>query len=179
MWNFFPNVFIYRLKVSYLGHVISVNCMRADPEKTTSIVLWSHSKDAHQFWRFLGVCTYYRRFLKCFSCISKPLHKLTESSKKRLWADEYDDAFLKLKETLRSNSCPDRFRVRVRVCSINIAAKFLIIALENYNFFTAPVFIFLFYNWHIETSQDKIYNEHANVQVLKDSEIAHAEYIWY
>ncbi|GFU65765.1 retrovirus-related Pol polyprotein from transposon 412 [Trichonephila clavipes] len=52
---------------------------------------------------FLGLCTYYRKFVKGFSNIARPLHKLTESKQKFQWAKECEDSFLQLKEALTSS----------------------------------------------------------------------------
>ncbi|GFT58374.1 retrovirus-related Pol polyprotein from transposon 412 [Trichonephila clavipes] len=52
---------------------------------------------------FLGLCTYYRKFVKGFSNIARPLHKLTESKQKFQWTKECEDSFLQLKEALTSS----------------------------------------------------------------------------
>ncbi|KFM74810.1 Retrovirus-related Pol polyprotein from transposon 412, partial [Stegodyphus mimosarum] len=53
---------------------------------------------------FLGLCTNYKRSVKDFSCITRSLHKLTESKQKFLWIKQCKDAFNKLKEALISVS---------------------------------------------------------------------------
>ena len=64
---------------------------------------WSRPEDLHQLRSFLGLCTYYRKFVKGFSTIARPLHKLTEAKQKFLWTDECERAFKKLKEALTSS----------------------------------------------------------------------------
>ncbi|GFX94391.1 retrovirus-related Pol polyprotein from transposon 412 [Trichonephila clavipes] len=49
------------------------------------------------------LCTYYRKFVKGFSNIARPLHKLTESKQKFQWTKECEDSFLQLKEALTSS----------------------------------------------------------------------------
>ncbi|GFX69301.1 retrovirus-related Pol polyprotein from transposon opus [Trichonephila clavipes] len=58
--------------------------------------------DVHQFRSFLGLCTYYRKFVKNFSTIARPLYKLTEAKQKFIWTGECDNAFNKLKDALTS-----------------------------------------------------------------------------
>ncbi|GFW36209.1 retrovirus-related Pol polyprotein from transposon 17.6 [Trichonephila clavipes] len=58
--------------------------------------------DVHQLGSFLGLCTYYRKFVKNFSTIAKPLHKLTEAKQKFIWTDDCNNAFNKLKDALTS-----------------------------------------------------------------------------
>ena len=49
---------------------------------------------------FLGLCSYYRRFIHSFSQISKPLHVLTEKNRFFEWTDPAEKAFQTLKEKL-------------------------------------------------------------------------------
>ncbi|GKD91040.1 putative reverse transcriptase domain-containing protein [Tanacetum coccineum] len=51
---------------------------------------------------FLGLASYYRRFIKGFSLISKPLTKLTQKDKKYEWGKEEEEAFQTLKRKLCS-----------------------------------------------------------------------------
>lgn len=51
---------------------------------------------------FLGLCSYYRRFVIGFSEIAKPLHKLCEKNIKFAWTEKADSAFAALKEALTS-----------------------------------------------------------------------------
>ncbi|GFX61087.1 retrovirus-related Pol polyprotein from transposon opus [Trichonephila clavipes] len=57
--------------------------------------------DVHQLRSFLGFCTYYRKFVKNFSTITRPLHKLTEAKQKFIWTVDCN-AFNKLKDALTS-----------------------------------------------------------------------------
>nr|GFC77058.1 putative reverse transcriptase domain-containing protein [Tanacetum cinerariifolium] len=49
---------------------------------------------------FLGLASYYRRFIKNFSKIAKPLTLLTQKNKTYVWGDKQDEAFRILKEKL-------------------------------------------------------------------------------
>jgi len=52
---------------------------------------------------FLGLTSYYRKFVKGYSGIAKPLFDLTKKDKKWLRSDECDKAFLELKERLTTS----------------------------------------------------------------------------
>lgn len=93
---------LFRHEVTYLGHVISAEGVRTDPEKVSAVKNWKCPNDVHQLRSFLGLCTYYRRFVKDFSYIARPLHRLTESKQKFLWTKDCEDAFNQLKEALTS-----------------------------------------------------------------------------
>ncbi|GFV64240.1 retrovirus-related Pol polyprotein from transposon opus [Trichonephila clavipes] len=58
--------------------------------------------DVHQLRSFLGLCTYYRKFVKNFSTIARPLHKRTEAKQKFIWTVDCNNAFNKLKDALTS-----------------------------------------------------------------------------
>ncbi|GBN34188.1 Retrovirus-related Pol polyprotein from transposon 297, partial [Araneus ventricosus] len=66
----------FQKEVSYLGHIISEDGFKTDPEKTKAVVDWPRPETLHDLRSFLGLCTYYRRFVRNFSAIARPLHKL-------------------------------------------------------------------------------------------------------
>ena len=51
---------------------------------------------------FLGLCSYYRRFVSKFAEIARPLHKLCEKYAAFNWTDICEEAFTRLKEVLTS-----------------------------------------------------------------------------
>ncbi|GFY31200.1 retrovirus-related Pol polyprotein from transposon 17.6 [Trichonephila clavipes] len=93
---------LFRREVTYLGHIISAEGVRTDPEKILAVKDWNCLTDVHQLRCFLGLCTYYRKFVKNFSTIARPLHKLTEAKQKFIWTVDCNNAFNKLKDALTS-----------------------------------------------------------------------------
>ncbi|GFT92065.1 retrovirus-related Pol polyprotein from transposon 17.6 [Trichonephila clavipes] len=93
---------LFRREVTYLGHVISAEGVRTDPDKISAVKDWNCPSDVHQLWSFLGLCTYYRKFVKNFSTIARPHHKLTEAKQKFIWTVDCSNAFNKLKDALTS-----------------------------------------------------------------------------
>ncbi|CAK1599542.1 unnamed protein product [Parnassius mnemosyne] len=69
---------LFKRQVSCLGYVVSEESIRTNPEKIAAVKDWSVPKDKTQVKVFLDLCSYYRRFVKNFADIAKPLHKLTE-----------------------------------------------------------------------------------------------------
>ncbi|GBM49702.1 Retrovirus-related Pol polyprotein from transposon 17.6 [Araneus ventricosus] len=90
-------------EVAYLGHVISAEGVKTDPEKIKAVVDWPRPDKIHDLRSFLGLCTYYRRFVKNFSTIARPLHKLTEAKSNFNWTDECEKSFNSLKQALTSS----------------------------------------------------------------------------
>ncbi|GJY82354.1 putative reverse transcriptase domain-containing protein [Tanacetum coccineum] len=68
--------------VEFLGHVINRNGVHVDPAKIESIKNWAAPTTPTEVRQFLGLASYYRRFIEGFSLISKPLTKLTQKNKK-------------------------------------------------------------------------------------------------
>ncbi|GFV02365.1 retrovirus-related Pol polyprotein from transposon 297 [Trichonephila clavipes] len=93
----------FQKEVNYLGHIISAKGVRTDPEKVSAVKNWKRPENLRELRSFLGLCTYYRKFVKGFSNIARPLHKLTESKQKFQWTKECEDSFLQLKEALTSS----------------------------------------------------------------------------
>ncbi|GJT58033.1 putative reverse transcriptase domain-containing protein [Tanacetum coccineum] len=68
-------------KVQFLGHVIDSQGIHMDPAKIKSIKDWASPKSPTEIRQFLGLAGYYRRFIKGFSKITKPMTKLTQKKK--------------------------------------------------------------------------------------------------
>ncbi|GBM00613.1 Retrovirus-related Pol polyprotein from transposon 297 [Araneus ventricosus] len=60
----------FRKEVSYLGHIMSVDGVKTDPEKTKAVFNWPRPETVHDLRSFLGLCTYYSRFVRNFSARS-------------------------------------------------------------------------------------------------------------
>ncbi|GJY12219.1 putative reverse transcriptase domain-containing protein [Tanacetum coccineum] len=64
-------------KVQFLGHVIDSQGIHLDPAKIESIKDWASPKTPTEIRQFLGLASYYRRFIEGFLKIAKPMTKLT------------------------------------------------------------------------------------------------------
>ncbi|GFW11425.1 retrovirus-related Pol polyprotein from transposon 17.6 [Trichonephila clavipes] len=93
---------LFRREVTYLGHIISAEGVRTDTDKISAVKDWNCPTNVHQLRGFLGLCTYYQKFVKNFSTIARPLHKLTEAKQKVIWTVDCNNAFNKLKDALTS-----------------------------------------------------------------------------
>ena len=63
---------------------------------------WPQPQNLHELQSFIGMCSYYRRFIEKLSIIAGPLHDLTKNKDKFQWTTRENSAFLMLKEKLMS-----------------------------------------------------------------------------
>ncbi|CAG4929464.1 unnamed protein product [Parnassius apollo] len=91
---------LFQRQVNFLGFVVSEEGIRIDPEKIAAVKDWPVPRDKTQVRAFLGLCSYYRRFVKNFADIAKPLHKLTEERRHFYWDESCSIAFQELKDRL-------------------------------------------------------------------------------
>ncbi|GJT87772.1 putative reverse transcriptase domain-containing protein [Tanacetum coccineum] len=88
--------------VQFLGHMINSEGFHVDPSKIEAIKNWSAPTTPTKVRQFMGLAGYYRRFIKGFSLIAKPLTKLTQKNKKYEWGEDEEEAFQILKQKLCS-----------------------------------------------------------------------------
>ena len=84
-------------KVDYLGFEVSANGANASPDKVKAILEWPRPQTVHDIRSFLGLASYYRKFIRGFSQIAKPLTDLTREKKTWCWGDAESDSFTALK----------------------------------------------------------------------------------
>ena len=90
-------------EMKYLGYIINESGILPDPEKVKILKTLPSPKTVRDVRSVLGMCSYYRRFIKWYSEIALPLTNLTKKSCKFVWTQECEQAFRKLIDLL-SNS---------------------------------------------------------------------------
>lgn len=84
--------------VPFLGHIVSVEGVRMDPEKIQAVVNWPNPESRKALQRFLGFANFYRRFIRNFSQLAAPLTSLTSSKTTFRWSSAAEAAFTRLKD---------------------------------------------------------------------------------
>jgi len=90
----------FRREVSFLGFIVSAAEIETQPEKVKCVVDWPTPSNLNEVRSFLGLCSYYRRFVAGFAAIAAPLHALTKKNAVFRWTKECDGAFRSLKRSL-------------------------------------------------------------------------------
>ena len=83
-----------------LGHVISSKGIEVDKAKIDIISKLPHPTNVKTIRQFLGHAGFYRRFIKDFAKIAKPLYKLLEKDAQFIWKEECQKSFEELKSHL-------------------------------------------------------------------------------
>lgn len=87
-------------EVKYLGHIITMQGIRADPAKIEAIRCRRPPQDVKQLLSFIQTCSWYRRFIEDFAKIIQPLTNLTKKNVKWEWSQLEQKSFDKLKLSL-------------------------------------------------------------------------------
>ena len=87
-------------EIQHLGHILSATGIRPLPSKTHAIQHMQPPTTPKQVQAFLGLVGYYRKFIKGFAKIAKPLTLITRQQVKFEWTPVHHTAFLHLKEAI-------------------------------------------------------------------------------
>ena len=91
---------LFEEEVEFLGHVVNRDGVKPNPNNTAKIAQWKIPETVTQVRQFLGLCSYYRRFVKGFATIAKPLTELTQKNATLVWTEDCQKAFDNLKQQL-------------------------------------------------------------------------------
>ncbi|GJZ67974.1 putative reverse transcriptase domain-containing protein [Tanacetum coccineum] len=86
--------------VQFLGYLIDSQGLHVNPTKIEAVKNWTSPTTPTEVRQFLGLAGYYRRFIKGFLKIAKPLTKLTQKIKNYIWGEEQESTFQLLKQKL-------------------------------------------------------------------------------
>ena len=111
----------FQHSIVFLGYVLSADGISANPKKVDAVKNWSVPTSAKELHSFLGLASYYHRFIPKFTAIAKCLHglvgptnvkrktmkepeavEITDSDKKFNWTGEHQEVFDLLKTCLIS-----------------------------------------------------------------------------
>ncbi|MCO5590874.1 hypothetical protein L7F22_044849 [Adiantum nelumboides] len=76
-------------EIHFLGHIVSKDGVRMDLAKIKAIQDWPEPVNLREVRSFLGLCSYYRRFIRFFAEIAAPLHDLTSCTQKKSRTNQF------------------------------------------------------------------------------------------
>lgn len=91
---------LFRRSVKFLGHVVSADGLKCDPDKVKAVAEWPVPRTVRDVRSFLGLASYYRKFIPHFADIASSLADLTKKRATFVWGDEQQEAFDYLKNAL-------------------------------------------------------------------------------
>ena len=91
---------LFQPEVEFLGHIVSKEGVKPNPYNTMKIQNWTSIENVSEARQYLGLCSYYRRFVKNFSAVAKPIIDLTKKDSPLVWTAPCQKAFDELKSAL-------------------------------------------------------------------------------
>eukprot|EP00112_Aurelia_sp_Birch-Aquarium-sp1_P012429 Seg2613.2 transcript_id=Seg2613.2/GoldUCD/mRNA.D3Y31 product="Transposon Ty3-G Gag-Pol polyprotein" protein_id=Seg2613.2/GoldUCD/D3Y31 len=114
--------------VKFLGHIVSKDGVMVDQAKVNAVKDFPTPQNKTDVRSFLGLTSYYRRFIENFANRSKPLVDLTKKKRLFQWTTEAEEAFQDLKQSLITAPvlrCPDfslPFKLYTDACDYGIGS---------------------------------------------------------
>ena len=92
--------FLAKSSIKILGHTVSKQGVMVDMDKVDVVKNAPPPKNKTELGSFLGLASYYRRFIPGFARITQPLHEKTSEKVSFEWTAAMGDAFQELKTKL-------------------------------------------------------------------------------
>jgi len=84
-------------KIRFLGVVIEPNRIEMEKKKVDGVLSWPEPRNVKDVRKFLGLANYYRRFIKDFTQVARPMNMLMRKDIKWKWRREQQKTFNELK----------------------------------------------------------------------------------
>lgn len=90
----------FETSIEYLGYEISENGVKPGKQKINAVLNFPEPKSVHEVRQFLGLCSYFRKFVKNHAIIVHPISQLLKKNSIWVWSNEQRDAFQTIKNIL-------------------------------------------------------------------------------
>lgn len=94
----------FKTEIEFLGYKIKQDCVMPNETKLEAVNNFPTPRTVHQLRQFLGLTSYFRKFIKNCAMISAPLTKLLKKDAEWVWGTTEEQAFHSLKSKLTSDS---------------------------------------------------------------------------
>nr|XP_008191903.1 PREDICTED: uncharacterized protein LOC100141851 isoform X1 [Tribolium castaneum] len=89
-------------QIEYLGHEISAEGIKPGETKIKAVTAFPKPTDVHKLRQFLGLCGYFRKYVKDYATIASSLTSLLKKGSAFVWEEAQERAFQTLKDILTS-----------------------------------------------------------------------------
>jgi hypothetical protein len=86
--------------IAFLEHILTAEGIEVDPSKVEALSKWRQPSNVSEVRSFLGMAGYYRRFIKGFSSIARPMTELLKRYHKFVWTPKCEGSFQIIKKKL-------------------------------------------------------------------------------
>lgn len=91
-----------RQSLPFLGHIVGIDGIRVDPQKTAAVTRWPRLISVDDVSRFLGFSNFVKKFMKGFSQQVSPMYGLTKKGTPWMWSKACEEAFCWVKTSLQN-----------------------------------------------------------------------------
>lgn len=91
---------LFHTEITYLGHLVSHNCVKIDPSRTEAIRQFRTPKNAKEVGSFIGMVSFFSSYIPSYATLASSLNELRKKKKKFVWSEECQQSFVKLKEAI-------------------------------------------------------------------------------
>ena len=89
----------YQDEVEFLGYIVKTSGVTMSDRKVRSVQNWAHRRSVKEVQIFIGFANFYRRFIKDFSKVCKPITETLKRNPKEFhWGRELEEGFDELKK---------------------------------------------------------------------------------
>jgi RNase H-like domain found in reverse transcriptase/Reverse transcriptase (RNA-dependent DNA polymerase) len=111
-------------RMELLGVTINGDGLGLEDKKVSAIQDWPVPRNLKEMKGFIGFCNFYRRFLKNFSIVACPLHKLDKKGTPWFWGPSQQQAFTQLKRLIAEEPCLRHVHLDKTFCMETDASDF-------------------------------------------------------
>jgi len=86
------------MEVEFLGYVLSQEGVKMAQNQVEAVLSWKTPGSLTEVQAFLGFANFYRRFIKDYSWVARPLTELTKKTEQWVWNDKAEASFEELKQ---------------------------------------------------------------------------------
>lgn len=98
-------------KINYLGYEVEDSTIRPSEGKIIAVKNYPVPTTAKQLQSYLGLTSYFRKFIMDYAIIARPLSELLKKDRKFVWGHEQNHAFQRLKDILSTSPVLNIFKI--------------------------------------------------------------------